>query len=179
MLEIKNTVLLVIDIQGKLASLMHDKEVMIQNVQRMIRGCQILNIPIIWTEQVPEKLGPTLPEIKGLLIDHHPISKITFSCADEPIFIKNLHKLYRNQVIVTGIETHICIYQTVRDLITCGHEVEVIVDAVSSRTRENKNMGIQRMNDMGAGLMSTEMVLFELQRIAQGDQFKQIQNMIK
>lgn len=179
MLEIKNAVLLVIDIQGKLASLMHQKEMMIQNVQRMIRGCQILNIPILWTEQAPDKLGPTLPEIKALLIDHQPISKLTFSCADEPVFTRELHKLYRNQVLVTGIETHICIYQTVRDLITCGHEVEVIVDAVSSRTPENKKMGIQKMNDMGAGLMSTEMALFELLRIAQGEQFKQIQNMIK
>ncbi len=179
MLEIKNAVLLVIDIQGKLANLMHEKELVIQNIQRMIRGCQILSIPILWTEQAPEKLGPTLSEIQGLLIGHRPLSKLTFSCMDESLFTKALHKLYRNQIIVTGIESHICIYQTVRDLITSGHEVEVISDAIASRTPENKEAGILRMRDMGAGIMSAEMALFELLRIAKGDQFKEIQRMVK
>ncbi len=179
MLETKSTFLMVIDVQGKLASLMYNKEAIFLNIQRMIRACQIFNIPIIWTEQVPEKMGDTISSISSLLLDSRSIPKKAFSCCGEPAIAQEVHKLNRNQVIITGIETHICVYQTVRDLIEDGFETEVIVDAVSSRTKENRELGLTRMKDIGAGWMSTEMALFELQKEAGSKQFKQIQNLIK
>lgn len=179
MLEIQSTFLMVIDIQGKLAQLMYNKEGTFLNIQRMIRACQIFNIPIIWTEQVPEKMGETIQAISSHLLDMRPISKKSFSCCGEPDIAQAIHKLNRNQAMITGIETHICVYQTVRDLIEDGFETEVIVDAVSSRSKENKELGLIRMKDIGAGWMSTEMALFELQKEAGNEQFKQIQNLIK
>ena len=170
---------MVIDIQGKLAQLMYNREATFLNIQRMIRGCQIFNIPIVWTEQVPEKMGETIPLISSHLLDIRPISKQSFSCCGEPAIAQTIHSLNRNQAMITGIETHICVYQTVRDLLEDGFETEVIVDAVSSRTKENMDLGLIRMKDIGAGWMSTEMALFELQKEAGNKQFKQIQNLIK
>ncbi len=180
MLNIDNTALLVIDIQGKLAQLMYQKEVLFANAQRMIKGAQILDIPIIWTEQVPEKLGPTLPEISQLLVGSAtPISKSSFSCCGHQPFMEAFKVLNRHQVLMTGIETHICIYQTALDLLNLGYEVQVVTDAVSSRVLENKQIGLERMKAAGAILTSTEMALFELLQVAEGAKFKEIAKIVK
>ena len=180
MLTPDNTVLLVIDVQGKLAQLMHRKESLFASLEKIIRGAQVLELPIIWTEQVPEKLGPTLPEIARLLATMSgPISKASFSCCGHPPFMQELEALNRRQVLVTGIETHICIYQTTLDLLERGYEVQVVADAVSSRTAENRELGLERTKDAGARLTSTEMALFELLRVAAGPQFKEINRIVK
>src|SRR3989338_834136 len=100
-------VLLVIDVQGKLASLMHEKEILFKNIQAMIKGAQIFGIPILWTEQVPEKIGNTIPEIAKLLKDQQPIEKESFSCVPNKRFMEALLALNRKQIVVTGIETHV------------------------------------------------------------------------
>lgn len=180
MLDLNNTALLVIDVQGKLAQLMHQKEVFFANVERMVRGAQILDVPIIWTEQVPEKLGDTIPQLREPLLETaQPIAKVSFSCCGNQPFMAQLTELGRKQVLMTGLETHICVYQTTVDLQEAGYEVQVVTDAVSSRTLENKQIGLERMKAAGAGLTSTETALFELLRIAEGDKFRAISKLVK
>ncbi len=180
MLKVDNTALLVIDIQGKLAHLMYDKDSFFSNVERMISGAQVLGVPIIWTEQVPEKLGETIPQLRDLLLEStHPVSKISFSCCGEESFRQQLTALNRQQLLITGLETHICVHQTTADLLEMGYEMQIVTDAVSSRTAENRQLGITRMHDAGATLTSTEMALFELLRSATGAKFKAISKLVK
>jgi nicotinamidase-related amidase len=180
MLTVNNTVLIVIDVQGKLAEIMDNKEDLFANLERIIKGAQVLNIPIIWTEQVPEKLGPTLPQLSELLAPGSaPIPKSSFSCCGVSSFTDTLQSLGRQQILITGIETHVCVYQTTLDLLAGGYEVQVVADAVSSRTPENRHIGLTRMQDAGAALTSTEMALFELLRVAEGSPFKQIAKIVK
>jgi nicotinamidase-related amidase len=180
MLTIDTTALVVMDVQGKLAQLMFEKEILFANLQRMIEGAKILDIPILWTEQVPQKLGPTNPEISDRLGGvAQPISKTCFSCCGEDAFMAQAAALNRRQFLLTGIETHICVYQTARDLLGLNYEVHVVTDAVSSRIASNKQVGLQRMNKAGAVLTSTEMALFELMGAAEGDQFRAITRLVK
>ena len=179
MLDASKSALLVIDVQGKLAQLMHDKERVFENIQRMVKGARALELPIIWTEQYPEGLGLTIPEIAQLLVDQKPVIKNTFSCFGNDEFAAHLQELGRKQILLTGIETHVCVYQTAADLTQKDFRVEVIVDAVSSRTPENKQIGLDRMKDMGVWWNTTEMALFELLRIAEGKKFKEILRIVK
>ena len=179
MLEIENTVLLIIDIQGKLAHLMDKKELLFKNVQNLIKGSRTLGIPIIWVEQNPKGLGPTIPEIAAMLPDIEPISKMSFSSCRNDRFLQTLNALDRKQLLISGIETHICVYQTAADLVDLGYEVQAVADAVSSRDLENKKIGLQRMKDSGVGLTSVETALFELLKVAEGEQFRQIIRIIK
>ena len=180
MLKIDDTVLIVIDVQGKLAQVMHDKQALFSNLEKIIKGSQVLNIPIIWTEQVPEKLGPTLPALAALLAGQtQPIAKSSFSCCGHPPFMEALTALNRRQVLLTGIETHVCLYQTAVDLLNAGYEVQVVTDAVSSRTAVNKHLGLERMQAAGAVPTSVEMALFELLRVAEGVSFKEIAKIVK
>jgi nicotinamidase-related amidase len=180
MLNVDNTALLVVDVQGKLAQLMYQKDNLFANLEKIIKGAQVLEIPIIWTEQVPEKLGQTTPAIAELLVKSaEPISKASFSCCGIEPFMTELQALQRRQILITGIETHICVYQTAIDLLDMGFEVQIVADAVSSRTAENRQIGLERLNETGATITSTEMTLFELLRIAEGDKFRQITKIVK
>ncbi|PIO49158.1 MAG: hydrolase [[Chlorobium] sp. 445] len=179
MLQPDDTALIIIDVQGKLATLMHEKERLFQNLTRLIRGAQILEIPIVLTEQYPQGLGETVPEIKALMPDVQPIIKMSFSCCGEEAFLDAIEELDREQLLVAGIESHVCVYQTVADLLDAGYNVEVVADAVSSRTAENYKLGLSRMEDMGAWLTSTEMALFELLRVAGTPTFKEISKLVK
>lgn len=179
MLKIENAALIIVDIQGNLALAMQEKELLFRNVRKLIKGIQVLGIPILWTEQNPQRLGPTIPEIADLLSDIHPVSKLSFSCCQDEGFLNALKSLDRKQFLIAGIETHVCIYQTTADLIDLGYEVQVVTDAVSSRSMENKKIGLQKMRDSGAGLTSVETALFEFLKIAEGKQFKEILNIVK
>lgn len=179
MLEKNQSILLVIDIQGKLAEKMFQKEILYQNVKIMIKSCQILDIPIIWLEQYPQGLGRTIPEIAELLSNIQPISKSNFSACKESKFIEKFQSYNRKQIIIIGIETHICIYQTTKDLLKSNYAVFVISDAVSSRTKENKLIGLDNISRLGGIISSTEMCLFELLKIAEGQEFRQISKLLK
>ncbi len=180
MLTKDNTALLVIDVQGRLAQVMHDKERLFANVDRIIRGAKVLNLPIIWTEQVPEKLGATTPAIAELLQDvAQPITKSSFSCCGQAGFSQQLAATGRHQILMAGIEAHVCVYQTALDLLGQGYHVELVTDAVSSRSADNRLLGIERIKEAGATLTSTEMALFELLRAAEGPQFKEITKIVK
>lgn len=180
MLTLNNTALVVIDVQGKLAQLMSQKDSLFDNLQKIIKGAQTLDLPIIWNEQLPEKLGPTIPQIAQLLTNTtQPIAKASFSCCGNPPFMEALKATGRKQILLTGIEAHICVYQSCRDLLDLGYEVQVVTDATSSRTPENRQIGLERMKEAGATMTSAEMALFELLRVAEGPKFKEITRIVK
>jgi nicotinamidase-related amidase len=179
MLNVEKTALVIIDVQEKLSRVMHEKEKLFQNLQKLIKGMQILDIPIIITEQNPNGLGPTVPEIAPLLTDIKPITKFSFSCCDEEPFIREIEKLNRKQILLAGIETHVCVYQTAIDLIEAVYEAHTVVDCVSSRTQENKNLALDKMQSEGTKLTSVEIVLFELLRTAKSPKFKELSKIVK
>lgn len=179
MLEINNCCLIIVDIQGKLAQLMHDKEALFKNVRILIQGVKILEIPVLWCQQVPMMLGATVPEISELLTDLEPINKATFSCCLHEPFSDALKKLERSQVLLCGIEAHICIYQTALDLLARDYDVTVIADAVSSRMFENKHIVLGRLQSESVKISSTEMVLFELLKTAEHKKFRKIAKLVK
>ena len=179
MLTTESTVLIVIDIQEKLTRVMHDKEYFLENLKKLIQGAQVLDIPIIFTEQNPQGLGPTVAEVASLAPDLQPIAKFSFSCGGDQHFAQELATLNRKQVLLAGIETHVCVYQTTLDLLSQGYQVQIVADAVASRTAENKDIGLERMKSEGASLTSTETVLFELLRVAEGTKFKEISKIVK
>ena len=179
MLTTDKTVLVVIDMQGKLAQSMYCRELLFENVQKIIKGAQVLGLPLLLTEQNPKGLGPTIPEIADLVPGVRRIPKLSFSCCGDELFSKELSALQRCQVLLSGIEAHVCLYQTTVDLVASGYEVHVLADAVSSRTAENKAIGLQKMKDAGASITSVETALFELLRVAEGPAFKQIISIVK
>jgi nicotinamidase-related amidase len=179
MLDIKKSSLVVVDVQGKLASLMYDRDALLKNIRILIQAAKILDIPILWCQQSPDALGSTVPEIAELLTDNEPINKSSFSCCGDEQFISKLTTLTRPQILLTGIETHVCIYQTAVDLLEKNYEVTVITDAVSSRTLDNKQIAISKMQTMGINISTTEMALFELLKTADHPEFKQIAKLVK
>ena len=174
-----NTVLVLIDFQERLFPVMHDKEKLLRNVLKLIEGAKVLEIPIILTEQYPRGLGPTLPEIRELLPDIKPIEKVCFNCCDEGVFCKPLEALKRKQVLIAGIEAHICVYQTAVALKQADYEVQVVSDCVSSRDPENKIVSLFKLGSSGISPTTLELALFELLKVAGGEKFKQISNIVK
>jgi nicotinamidase-related amidase len=179
MLTTDNSALLVIDFQGNLAAAMDNKQELIENARKIIRAMQVFEIPVLATEQVPAKLGPTIAEIADHLADAKIIGKESFSCWKENLFMRALRTLERKQILIIGIEAHVCVYQTAVDLVEAGYEVQVVADAVSSRTAQNRMTGIQKMAAGGVGITSTEMVLFELLQTAADPRAKQIFQIVK
>ena len=179
MLTLQNTALVIIDVQEKLSRVMHEKERFFENIEKLIKGAQALGIPILLTEQNPNGLGPTVPEVAHLLSDIQPIPKFSFSCCGDECFLQELKALNRRQIILAGIETHVCVYQTVIDMLSLGYEAHVVADAVSSRTAENKKVGLEKMRDEGARVTSVETALFELLKVAKGAIFKEISKIVR
>ena len=171
--------MVIIDVQDKLARVMSDRDELFLNLKKLVRGMQALGVPIIVTEQYPQGLGRTVPELAQLLCDVQPIAKLSFSCCGEERFLKEIKVLNHRQVLVAGIEAHVCVYQTVVDLLGAGYEVQVVGDAVSSRTVENREIGLEKMRSAGADITSTEMALFELLKVAQGETFKEISRIVR
>jgi nicotinamidase-related amidase len=179
MLKTSDTALAIIDVQGRLASIVHEKEELLRNLQILIGGAKALELPILWLEQYPKGLGPTVSEVADLLPGQKPLEKLCFSACGQEHFPEKLRESGRRQVLIAGIETHVCVYQTTRDLLDRGYHVEVVADAVSSRQPENKRIALARIRDEGAAVTSVEMALFELLRTAEAAQFKEIARLVK
>lgn len=179
MLSRTAAVLIMIDFQEKLFQVMSDKENLSANNVKLIQGFKALDLPVIVTEQIPEKLGCTIPELTKELDDVRPIAKESFSCWANAVFHDRLESLTRRHVVLTGIECHVCVYQTALDLMRSGYTVHLVADAVSSRTRENREIGIAAIQRAGAQITSTEMVLFELLRTAADPKAKDIFKIVK
>ena len=179
MLQEETSLLIVIDIQGNLARAAADRELLFENARKLIQGAKVFALPIIVTEQIPEKLGPTIPEVAEWVAGIERIPKETFSCCENASFMEAFSKIGRKQILLCGIESHICVYQTAMDLINMGCEVHIVADAISSRTIQNREIGISKMTSAGAHLTSTETVLFELLKTAGSDKFKDIFKIVK
>jgi nicotinamidase-related amidase len=169
LIDRNDCILIVIDIQDKLLPQIADRETMVNNIVKLIKFAKIIGIPIIVTEQ--EKLGDTVPELINELNDIEPITKIYYSCFGSSDFKTQLHDIGRKTLILTGMETHICVMQTALEALT-DYSVHVITDAVSSRFNVNKEKGLLRMHDCGIVSSTTEMVIFELLRRAGTDEFR-------
>ncbi|MDM1544726.1 isochorismatase family protein [Ignatzschineria indica] len=181
MLMRNQTILVLVDVQEKLLPVMYQEEKLLKNLEILVEGAITLDIPIIWLEQYPKGLGPTVPTLKNLLVDAalSPLEKMTFSGVPHPQFQAMLDQYPEAHFVVAGIETHVCVYQTVRDLLMLDREVEVVSDAVSSRVEPNIELGLNKMIQLGANLTSVEMVLFELLESAEDAQFKAISRLIR
>ena len=170
-LDRNTSILAIIDVQERLMPVIANREQVEANIVRLIRGSQILGVPILITEQYVKGLGHTVNAVREALGDaYKPIEKSCFS---------GYRPLDRKQVIVAGVETHVCVYQTVSDLLANGYEVTIVADAVSSRTVENKDIALRRMTSDGAKLSSTEMALFELTVASGTDEFRAISKLVK
>jgi nicotinamidase-related amidase len=179
-LTTENAVLVLIDYQERLFPAMHDPDRLLKNVLKLVRGASVLGLPVVLTEQYPQGLGPTLPEIRELLPGAAPLAKTCFSACDDEAFLQALRRdAGRTQVLLAGIETHICVYQTALALVRDGYRVQVVTDACSSRDPANETAALRRMEAAGAGPTNVEMALFELLKVARGEVFKQISRIVK
>lgn len=173
------SVLVVVDIQELFRSVISDMELVIANSSRLVRFCKTVGIPIVVTEQYPEKLGTTVAEVRREVEPWEPIEKLAFSCGGSAEFRAELKELGRGQVIVCGIETHVCVYQTVRDLLREGYQVALAADAVSSRLPMNREIGLEAMRGLGAQIVSTELLMFELLQVALTDDFRAVSGILR
>lgn len=179
MLKKDETVFVLVDVQGKLAKIVYESEELLRNLENLIRGLRILEVPIVWLEQYPQGIGPTTEQVKQHLTGLEPIAKTTFSACKNKEFMQALEKTGRRKILVAGIETHICVYQTAVDLKKHGFDVQVVEDAVSSRTLANKQLGLEKMKAYGVLGTSVEMALYEMLEKAGTEQFKEILRIIK
>ena len=172
-----DTALLVVDVQERLAPAIADHQRLVWNVGRLIDGAKALGLPVVATEQYPKGLGPTLGELADRL---GPIpSKLTFSCGGCPEIFHELENRDIHNLLVCGMETHVCVGQTVLDLLADGWRVYVAVDAVGSRFEIDHRTALARMDSAGATLTTTEAALFEWCRTAGTAEFKQISRLAK
>jgi nicotinamidase-related amidase len=170
---------LVVDIQERLLPHMHGHKQLISNVRILLEGLRILEVPLFVTEQYRKGLGATVVEIQEVISDFNPMEKMAFSCCDDPHVIMRLNNAARRNVILCGIEAHVCILQTVLDLLDDGYQPVVVGDCISSRKVADMEMALSRMRQEGAIITSYESVLFELARVSGTDTFRAISRLVK
>lgn len=176
----KRAALAVIDIQEKFRPVMPDFDAVAERIAVMVRACELLEVPIIVTEQYPQGLGSTDAKVKSLLPGDTPIiDKVSFSACGTPEFDLQLREKHVEQVMLVGIEAHICVSQTAHDLLQLGYQVHLISDAIGARFENNKAVALAKMQRAGAILSSVEMALFELMKASTAISFKEIQKLIK
>jgi nicotinamidase-related amidase len=173
------TALVVIDVQEKFRDLIHGMDQVLNGSSRLIRFCQALDIPILVTEHYPRGLGVTLSEVRRLFKPFKCIEKIHFSCCGSADFVQALKLVNRDQFMLCGIETHVCVYQTGFDLLRMGKQVAVAVDAVSSCSASDREIGLRRMSEIGVQSMGVQMLMFEILAKAGTDQFKKVAPILK
>lgn len=171
--------LVVVDVQERLLPAIFEQQRVVQNTVRLIQGAAVLQVPIFATEQYRKGLGPTVPEVAGAIPGFAPMEKLAFSACGATGFVSALKQKKVSEAILCGIEAHVCVSQTCLDLLDEGFRVFVVADAVSSRTPENYQFGLDRMRAAGVVIVSTEMALFELLEQAGTAEFKQILNLVK
>ncbi len=175
----EHTIAIFIDIQERLFPFIQDKDQLEQNLVKLSAGLKALEIPLLVTEQYTKGLGITIEPLKMELGDLQAIEKTAFSCCDEPRFMTALNATGKQNVILCGIETHVCVLQTVIDLLQSGFQPIVIEDCVSSRKLSDKQTAIERMRQEGAIISSLESILFELARYSGNETFKAISKLVK
>ena len=179
-LDRKNTGLLVIDVQDRLFSLVERQCDVTHALELVIKGFKILDLPIVVTEQYPEKMGRTIEVLRTVLgEDYAPFSKRTFSCLGQEELKKKIFDLPVDQWVLVGIEAHVCILQTAKELMMAGKEVVVLNDAITSRSIYDYSTAIAELRDCGGRISSVETILFELLKDSRVSEFKEISQLIK
>ena len=178
-LEKHRTALVVVDIQERFRGLIHDQDRLLRATSRLLRSFRELDLPVLVTEHYSKGLGVTMPEVRADLGGIEPIEKIHFSCDGSPDFRAAVDGLNRDQIVICGIETLVCIYQTARDLMDRGKQVAVAADAVSSQKATDRQIGLEHMRRIGVQVMNVEMILFEILREAKTADFKAIAPFLK
>lgn len=178
-LDRHKTALIVVDMQERFAPIISDFGDIEKNILTLIRGCEILNVPVFHTEQYPKGLGRTTETIQSALADQAPIEKMRFSIAEEELLMTALNNAGITYIILVGIETHVCMLQSALDFKHLGYTVHLIQDATGSRKTLNRDVAIERMRQHGITISVTESSLFELAKIAGTDEFKQLSKLIK
>jgi len=179
-LEADKAVLVVIDIQERLVTAMPQDVYtrMRETVSMLVNGAGLLGIPVVTTEQYPQGIGHTVPELaeacKGTVVE-----KVSFGCCGEPGFMAALKKLGRTQVILTGMETHVCVYQTVLGLLEDGYHVHLLRDAICSRSKTDFQVGVANAAQAGAVVTTAETVLFQMMQKSTHAQFRAVSKLIK
>jgi nicotinamidase-related amidase len=180
LLDRQRAALAVIDMQEAFRLPIADFGVVASRIALMAEACRVLSLPVIVTEQYPKGLGPTAAEITPHLpAGVEPIEKLAFSACGAPEFDTRLRERHIEQVILCGIEAHVCVSQTAHDLLQLGYQVHLLSDAITARAPHNCEVGINKMVRSGAIASSIEMALFEMLRSAEAAEFKAIQRLVK
>jgi nicotinamidase-related amidase len=175
----ENSAGVVIDIQERLLPHIYEGEQIVSKSLKLIEGLQLLDVPLIVTQQYTKGLGPTVSPVQEKIRDFHPVEKISFSCCGEPVFMNELNSTGRKYVIICGIESHVCVLQTCLDLLANGKIPVIVEDCVSSRKIGDKMVAIERMRQEGAVITTFESILFELTGSAGTAVFKGISGLVK
>jgi nicotinamidase-related amidase len=170
---------LVIDLQERLVPVMEEPGILIENCKKLISGFEILNIPVLVTQQYTKGLGETIEEVKSVIKDFQPIEKRDFSCYDEPSIAEKLALSSAVYVIICGIESHVCVLQTAIDLKDAGYHPVVVMDCISSRSFDDMDLAAERFRHEGIVMASLESVLFEMTRSSASPEFKEISKLLK
>ncbi len=172
--------ILVIDVQSRLAPTMPPEALarLVKYGRALVGAGKELGMPVLATEQYPKGLGETIPELQEVL-PSPPLVKMHFSCGADPAFAAALEKTGRRQIVVCGMETHVCVFQTVRDLVATGYEVHVCSDAVSSRTEEHRRTGLELCREAGAVITTAETAIFDLLHLAGTPEFKRVAPLVR
>lgn len=179
MLTPEKTALLIIDIQERILPVINNYQLVVDNTLKLIKGFKVLGLPIYFTEQYPKGLGPTTRSILDELGDLKPFDKMSFSCSGAGELFNEFKQKNLSQIVVCGIEAHVCVQQTVLDLIENNIQVNLAADAVSSRKEMDYRTAIEKMRDNGAEITTTESILFELLNVCGTPQFKEISKLVK
>jgi nicotinamidase-related amidase len=179
LLKPDKTALLIIDLQERILPVINNHQLVVENTLKLIKGFKVLNLPIFFTEQYPKGLGPTSKSIVEELGDIKPFDKMSFSCSGAGKLFEEFTSKGLSQIVVCGIESHVCVQQTVLDLIENGIQVNLAADAVSSRKIIDYETALDRMRSHGTEVTTTESILFELLNVCGTDRFKAVSKIVK
>jgi nicotinamidase-related amidase len=178
-LQRDKTALLIIDFQERVLPVIHESELIVSNAIKLINGFKLMNLPIYFTEQYPKGLGTTEKRIKEALQELQAIHKMSFSCFSAGELFNELKQKGIRQIVIAGVESHVCVQQTVLDLLANDFQIDIAADAVSSRRKFDLDTALQRMRSNGAEVTTTESILFELLEVCGTEEFKQISRLVK
>lgn len=180
-LDTERSLLVVIDVQERLCAAMNPEVLaqLVRNAGILLDSAQKLSVPVIFTEQYVKGLGPTLAELKGKAPAAACHEKLSFSCCGNQDFVRQIRESGRTQIVICGMETHVCVLQTVLDLLNDGFNVHLVKDAVMSRSNDNRQTAIEAMVQAGAVPTSTESVVFQWLKVAGTDSFKKVSKLVK
>jgi nicotinamidase-related amidase len=180
LLDRDKAVLCVIDIQDRLAAAMAERDAVVAESRRLVLAARRLGVPIVLTEQYPKGIGPTVPELVEALGDEYqPVEKICFPCTAEPAFAERLARVGRRQVVLCGMEAHVCLLQTALDLLSTGYLVHLVADAVCSRNAEHKRLALEQLCQAGAIVTCVEAAVYQMLGRAGTPEFKDLLPLFK